>query len=55
MSQLVYCTRHAAIRTVGKLMKHLERLVQDLDDRRPLANGDTRFERLRVILQVCCN
>jgi len=53
MSDLVYCTRHAAIRSVAKLMQTLERAVQDCDGVSPRdRNGPSRFQQLNHILQV---
>jgi hypothetical protein len=50
MSDLVYCARHASIRSTLKLFQHLKRFAQELDglDKR----SPSRFEILHTTMQV---
>ena len=52
MVDLVYCARHANIRTVRKMMVQLERFAQDLDGECPILVGPSRFELLKIVLHV---
>lgn len=54
MEDVVYCARHAAIRTVKKLMTHLQEFVQDLDSASISArpHNPSRYEEFRMRMQV---
>ena len=53
MKDFVYCTRHASIRTIMKLIQYLERFAQDLDIANPKTTS--RFDQLCVCMQVICS
>ena len=53
MKDLVYCTRHASIQTIMKLMQYLEHLAQDLDIADPKTTSP--FDQLCVRMHVICS
>ena len=47
MSKLVYCARHAGIRTVLKMFREIQRLAQDYDKVHPARGTETtKFVRI---------